>query len=60
MKVEILREKCVGSGNCVELVPKIFGQSEEDGKVVLTDGDETYDEAALQAALLCPVGRDFN
>lgn len=56
MKVEILRDKCVGSGNCVELAPKVFDQSDDDGKVILVADDETNDEAAREAASLCPVG----
>ena len=56
MKIEIVRDKCVASGNCVELAGKIFAQSEEDGKVILIFGDETEDPDVIQAAMLCPVG----
>ena len=57
MKIEILREKCVGAGNCVELAAKIFGQDEADGKVVLKSAAEIDENPDVrQAAMLCPVG----
>lgn len=57
MKVEILRDKCVGSGNCVELAGQRFAQSDEDGKVVLLGSVEMPDDPdVVQAAMLCPVG----
>ena len=57
MKVEILRDKCVGSGNCVELAGKMFAQSDDDGKVVLIGQEEMpEDPDVIQAAMLCPVG----
>jgi len=59
MKVEIVRDKCVASGNCVELAGEMFTQSEEDGKVMLIAGDETDDPKVMQAAMLCPVGAIF-
>jgi len=56
MKIEILRDKCISSGNCVELAGGVFGQSEEDGKVILIASDESEDPNAREAATLCPVG----
>lgn len=57
VKIEILRDKCVGSGNCVDLAGRVFAQSEEDGKVVLVAGDDmAEDRAVIEAAMLCPVG----
>lgn len=57
MKVEILRDKCVGSGNCVELASHMFSQDEDDGKVVLTSDEASPDDAAImEAASCCPVG----
>lgn len=56
MKVEISRDKCIGSGNCVLEAEHLFSQSEDDGKVLLPDGYETDDPKAIEAAILCPVG----
>jgi ferredoxin len=56
VKIQILRDKYIGSGNCVLEAEHLFTQSEEDGKVLLNDGDETDDPKAVQAAILCPVG----
>jgi ferredoxin len=57
VKVEILRDKCVGSGNCVELAKWVFAQDDEDGKVLLVAGSDIPDsDAVMEAALICPVG----
>lgn len=52
-----MRDKCVGSGNCVELASRKFSQDEDDGKVILVgDDDIDEDEAVMEAARCCPVG----
>jgi len=56
MKIEILRDRCISSGNCVELAGKVFAQSEDDSKVILVGGDESDDPQVREAAILCPVG----
>jgi ferredoxin len=56
MKVEILRYKCISSGNCVELAAQTFAQSEDDSKVILIDNGEADDPNVREAAMLCPVG----
>jgi len=56
MKIEILRDKCISSGNCVQMAEQVFGQSDEDGKVILVNGPDTDDEDVREAAMLCPVG----
>ena len=56
MKIEILRDKCIGSGNCVLQAENIFSQSDEDGKVLLLHGELSDDLNAVEAAMLCPVG----
>jgi ferredoxin len=56
LKIEILRDKCIGSGNCVVQNETLFSQSDDDGKVLLPNGDETDDTTAVDAAMVCPVG----
>ena len=57
MRIEVLAERCIGSGNCVELAPRYFDQSDVDGIVeVLAENVEPGDEAAVtKAADICPV-----
>lgn len=56
MKVEIEREKCVASGQCVLAAPTVFDQDEEDGIVTLLTDEPSPEEAdgAREAAFLCP------
>ena len=57
VKIEVLRGKCIGSGNCVNLAGTIFSQDENDGKVILIAASEMPEAAAVrEAALMCPVG----
>ncbi len=56
--IDILHERCIGAGNCAEVSPKYFDQSDTDGTVVqlreqVDDGDEF---SVQQAADVCPVG----
>jgi ferredoxin len=55
VEVEIDRDRCMGSGNCVFLAPETFDLSEDGHAVVLDPG--ATDEARLRAAAEgCPVG----
>lgn len=58
MRVEVDRETCVGSGNCVHFAPAVFDQDDRDGLVVvLAESPEPALRAATRtAALNCPVG----
>ncbi|SCF34291.1 Ferredoxin [Micromonospora purpureochromogenes] len=58
MRVEVDRETCVGSGNCVYFAPTVFDQDDRDGLVVvLVESPEPALRAATRtAALNCPVG----
>lgn len=56
MQITIIRDKCIGSGNCVMEADHVFAQSDEDGKVVLLIAEPVETERAMQAAMLCPVG----
>ncbi|MFE0200984.1 ferredoxin [[Kitasatospora] papulosa] len=61
MRIDIDRERCVGSGMCVYALPGVFDQSDEDGRVALTAanpqaGNDTPSARALRAAAAgCPV-----
>ncbi|MEH0829592.1 MULTISPECIES: ferredoxin [unclassified Micromonospora] len=58
MRVEVDRDTCVGSGNCVHFAPAVFDQDDRDGLVVvLAESPEPALRAATRtAALNCPVG----
>lgn len=57
MRVRVDRDKCIGVGNCVEIMPDVFDQDEDDGIVILLQ--EEVDDSRLdelqQAADVCPV-----
>ena len=52
------RERCAASGLCVLLVPGVFEQSDEDGRVTLLTGEAAGDLVARvrAAASRCPTG----
>jgi ferredoxin len=56
-QIEVHSNRCIGAGNCADTAPKYFGQSEEDGPVLLyrnvVDSDDRDDVA--RAAALCPM-----
>jgi ferredoxin len=56
MKIEVDREKCIGSGQCVLSAENVFDQDEL-GLVVVTDHSpsEKDQEYAREAARFCPV-----
>ncbi|WP_203715900.1 ferredoxin [Asanoa siamensis] len=58
MRIRVLRERCVGAGQCVLRAPSLFDQSEDDGMVVvLAQTPSSEDERAAIAALgACPSG----
>ena len=58
MRIRILRERCIGAGQCVLNAPRLFDQSDEDGTVVVLDETPSpQDEPAAVAALgACPSG----
>jgi len=57
MRIEVMPERCIGSGNCVDVAPRYFDQSDSDGVVqVLVSDVAAEDEAAVaEAADICPV-----
>ncbi|HEX4061337.1 MAG TPA: ferredoxin [Streptosporangiaceae bacterium] len=57
MRIEVMPERCIGSGNCVDVAPRYFDQSDLDGVVEVLESDvATADEPAVaEAADICPV-----
>lgn len=55
MRVEIEREKCVTSGQCVLIAPEVFDQDEQ-GIVTVIDAEPSaeYAETVREAAAICP------
>ncbi|NEA40186.1 ferredoxin [Streptomyces sp. SID11385] len=55
MHVEVDQLKCVGSGQCVLLVPEVFDQ-DDDGIVELLDADPSpdYHDDVRESAAICP------
>ncbi|MEU3454549.1 ferredoxin [Micromonospora sp. NPDC006766] len=58
MRIQVDRDRCCGSGNCVVTAPEVFDQDDEDGLVLLRFAEPTSDVAdrARRAADLCPAG----
>ncbi|MGW1060056.1 ferredoxin [Micromonospora rubida] len=58
MRIEVDRDRCCGSGNCVLAAPEVFDQDQADGLVLLlhpTPPPEWADRIR-RAADLCPAG----
>jgi ferredoxin len=58
MRIEVDRDVCCGSGNCVMTVPAVFDQADADGLVLLLDPSPPADlyDAVRRAAHICPSG----
>ncbi|SHF60880.1 ferredoxin [Streptoalloteichus hindustanus] len=56
MKVAVDQDRCCGAGACVLLAPDVFDQRDDDGVVVLLDGQPPEELHALvgEAAAACP------
>ena len=55
LDVQIDRDRCMGSGNCVFWAPETFDLS-DDGHAVVEDAMATDEERLRTAAQGCPVG----
>lgn len=58
LRIEVDRDRCCGSGNCVLAAPEVFDQDEADGLVLLlrpAPPPEAADQVR-RAADLCPAG----
>ncbi|MBL1069001.1 ferredoxin [Streptomyces sp. 7-21] len=61
MRLRIDRERCASSGLCADLVPEVFDQDEDEGKVtLLTDTPEPELHPEVRAAAArCPAEAIF-
>jgi ferredoxin len=56
--VEVDRDVCIGSADCVDTAPDVFRLDEEDKAVVIDPDGAPFDEV-LEAAQNCPVTAIF-
>ncbi|WP_148573838.1 ferredoxin [Nocardioides caldifontis] len=56
MRLRVDRDRCIGSSNCVVVMPDVFDQDEAEGLVqLLDDSGAGHDEDALHdVAYACP------
>jgi ferredoxin len=52
--VEVDRDLCIGSADCVDTAPAVF-ELDDEGKAVVIDPDGAPTEEVLEAAMNCPV-----
>ena len=53
MKVRVVRDLCIGVGNCVALAPTVFSLDEEN-KAVALDSSSVDGDTLLEAVESCP------
>jgi ferredoxin len=58
IRVEVDRDQCIGSGDCVDTAPAVFELDEEDIARVIDPDGASRDEV-LDAAMNCPVSAIF-
>ncbi len=56
--IEVDRQLCIGSGDCVDTAPDVFQLDDED-KAVVVDPDGAPLDDVIDAARNCPVGAIF-
>ncbi|HEV2076071.1 MAG TPA: ferredoxin [Thermoleophilaceae bacterium] len=58
IRIEVDRDLCIGSGDCVATQPDVFDLDDE-GKAVVLDPDGADTEGIVEAAQNCPVTAIF-
>jgi ferredoxin len=58
IRVEVDRDVCIGSADCVDTAPEVF-QLDDEGKAVVIDPDAAPTDQILEAAGNCPVTAIF-
>jgi ferredoxin len=55
--IELHHDLCMGAGNCVDVAPKYFDQSDDDGRVVVLQDvvDQGDEDLVSSATNVCPV-----
>jgi ferredoxin len=56
--IEVDRDLCIGSGDCVDTAPAVF-ELDDDGKAVVLDPDGASVDEVVDAAANCPVTAIF-
>ncbi len=56
--VEVDRDLCIGSGDCVDTAPAVF-ELDDEGKAVVIDPDGAPTDEVVEAAANCPVTAIF-
>ncbi|KUO12361.1 ferredoxin [Streptomyces sp. DSM 15324] len=56
MRIDIDKDRCLGSGQCRQYAPEVFDQDEDDALVTLLDAvpPQEFHDAVRDAAMLCP------
>jgi ferredoxin len=54
LRVEVDRDLCIGSGDCVDTAPRVF-ELDDEGKAVVIDPDGASTDEVVEAAMNCPV-----
>lgn len=58
IRVEVDRDLCIGSGDCVSTVPDVF-ELDDEGKAVVLSADAAPRDDIVEAAGNCPVTAIF-
>ena len=58
IRIEIDRDLCIGSGDCVDSAPKVF-ELDDDGKAMVIDPDGAATDEVVEAGRNCPVTAIF-
>jgi ferredoxin len=58
IRIEVDRDLCIGSGDCVEAAPEVFALDDE-GKAIVLDADGAPADEVVEAARNCPVTAIF-
>ena len=58
ISIEVDRDLCIGSGDCVDAAPEVFAL-DDDGKAIVLDPDGATPDEVVDAARNCPVTAIF-
>lgn len=58
LKIEVDRDLCIGSGDCVDTAPAVF-ELDDDGKAIVLDPNGAPEDEVVDAARNCPVTAIF-
>ena len=58
IRIEVDRDLCIGSGDCVASQPEVF-QLDDEGKAYVVDPDAASTDDVVEAASNCPVTAIF-